>query len=364
VPGRAEPPRLLVVSPSGGRGGAETMLLRLVQAAIAAGWQVLALVPTGPLHAALVEAGATTSPLPVIALGTGARGLAVARLGAACLRAATSVRRAERDADVLVANGLLVLPVLRLVPRRSRRVWWAHDVVVRGDRVRLVRWAAPAVDRVVAVSEAVRARLAHLPVPVHVVRNGVDVSGRPLTARPPGTVVGCAAALTPWKGQHVLLEAVARIPELELELLGAAALKDEGYAARLRARADRDDLAGRVRFLGHVDDPAPLMRRWSAGVSASTDPEASGLAFLEGLALGVPQVVTSGGGPEEVLGAAGLVVPPDDASALAAALSRLLGEAGLWERCAAAAPAVVAAVGDRRRQEQELLRLLRDTAAR
>ena len=65
--------RLLAVSPSGDRGGAETMLLRAVQAAVARGWEVSAVAPTGPLHDDLAQAGARVSPAPVLRLAGGSR---------------------------------------------------------------------------------------------------------------------------------------------------------------------------------------------------------------------------------------------------------------------------------------------------
>ena len=77
--------------------------------------------------------------------------------------------------------------------------------------------------------------------------------------------------------------------------------------------------------------PLEVMRRWQVGVSASVNPEASGLGVLEGMSLGVPQVATDHGGPREVLGQAGLLVPPRDAAQLAHAIARLLDdEAIAW----------------------------------
>ena len=56
--------------------------------------------------------------------------------------------------------------------------------------------------------------------------------------------------------------------------------------------------------------------------------------LLESLALGVPAVATDVGGSAEILQPplAGLTVPVDDPAALAAAVERLLDDAGLADR--------------------------------
>ena len=66
--------------------------------------------------------------------------------------------------------------------------------------------------------------------------------------------------------------------------------------------------------------------------------EPFGQALLEAQASGVPVVGTRSGGVPEFVedGVTGLLVPPQDPAALAAALQRLLGDAGFRERLARA----------------------------
>ena len=140
-------------------------------------------------------------------------------------------------------------------------------------------------------------------------------------------VVGCLGLLTPWKGQEVLLEAVARMPRgVVLELAGGRFPKDAGHVERLEARAARPDLAGRVRFLGPVSDVDALLARWTVVVSPSVEPDPAPLVVLEAMAVGRPVVATAHGGPPEYLGEAGVLVPPGDAAALADAVVELLGD--------------------------------------
>ncbi|MDQ1466905.1 MAG: hypothetical protein QOH10_1320, partial [Actinomycetota bacterium] len=133
-------------------------------------------------------------------------------------------------------------------------------------------------------------------------------------------------------------------------------------------RASEPDLAGRVRFLGHVADPLARLRQWSVAVSASIDPEAGPLTALEAMSVGVPFVATDHGGVTEVLGDAGLLVPPGDIDALAAAISRLLDDDELRARCHAAGPQAIVArhltVADQRREVLSILDELVPTSTR
>jgi glycosyltransferase involved in cell wall biosynthesis len=219
-----------------------------------------------------------------------------------------------------------------------------HDVLVRGDRRRFLRLLARDVDLAIAVSDAVATPLRSAAIETVVVRNGTEW---PVEAAAPDPrsprIVGCSALLTPWKGQDVLLEAWARLQrdDAVLELIGGTLSSDEDYAARLRERAVRPDLEGRVRIVGHVADSLARMRTWTVAVSASVDPEAAPLNVLEGMSLGLPFVATAHGGTVEVLGEAGILVPPRDANAMAEAIASLLDDPVLHAGCAAAGRAQI-----------------------
>jgi glycosyltransferase involved in cell wall biosynthesis len=140
------------------------------------------------------------------------------------------------------------------------------------------------------------------------------------------------ALLTPWKGQRVLLEAVAQLPDVRLELAGGSFPGDAPYVEELKARAAQPDLAGRVHFLGHVAAESAL-RRWDVVVSASVDPEAGPLSVLEAMSYGRPVIGTDHGGTAEFLAdGAGLLVPPGDCAALAEAVQTMLHDGSLRER--------------------------------
>lgn len=327
--------------------GAEAVMLRTLEAARHRGWTAVVACPDGQLADQVAEAGMGRIRLPNLMLPAGPRRLALGVLAARHAEAARRLRREAAGADLVIANGIRVLPTLRLARLRAPVAWMAHSMVDRPRWQRLVRTCAPAVDLAVAVSHAVAGTIDAPGLRVEVVHNGTPWPVAPAEpGRPEPPVVGCAAVLTSWKGQHVLLEAVAELgrPDVTVELLGAFFPKDRDYVLRLRERAARPDLAGRVGFVGHVQDPLSHVRRWSVAVVASTDPEAGPLALLEAMSVGIPVVATNHGGVPEAIGEAGVLVAPDDPSAMADAIRRLLDDADLHRRCSAAGPARIESV--------------------
>lgn len=224
-------------------------------------------------------------------------------------------------------------------------VYLVHEVIRRPDRVRLLRRLRGVADATIAISSAGAAALGDAGLDARIAPNGTPWPVPPAPPSPPSPpVVGCVASLTVGKGQHVLLEALSLLErsDVMVELVGEALPKDGDYAAALRNRADADDLSGRVRFSGHVANPLDRIRTWTVAVMPSVEPEAQSLAVLEAMSVGVPVVGTDHGGIPETLGEAGLVVPPGDAGALAAALTRLISDSALRQRCRTAGPLRVA----------------------
>lgn len=165
-------------------------------------------------------------------------------------------------------------------------------------------------------------------------------------------IVMLPGRLTRWKGQTVLIDAMATLPRgRALALIvggekGAGALTGGPYETELRARAAELGVADDLRLVGPIADmPAALMLA-DLVVSASTDPEAFGRVAVEAQAMGKPVLASAHGGSTETVAQAetGWLTPPGDAAALAAALAQAL-EAGpaAWVRLGAAGRARVEA---------------------
>lgn len=290
--------------------------------------------------------------------------------------------------DVLVGHDYKANLVLWRVGRRTRRPWMAvvHGYTAEDAKVRLFE----ALDRrglrhaaaVVAVSEEGRAQALAagvLAARVHVVPNAIDVEGVARTAAAArearraawglpadALAVLCLGRLSPEKGQALLLDAWARLPEhgLPADLAARAVLLlvgDGADRAALEARARPDP---RVRLLGWRDDPHACLGAADLLVLPSSR-EGLPLAVLEAMAAGVPVLATAVGGVPEALeqGACGRLVPPGDARALAAALTELLAAPAERARLGAAARDRVARLHDAPAQAERLAALYRAVAA-
>lgn len=156
------------------------------------------------------------------------------------------------------------------------------------------------------------------------VPNFVDVSTAVPKDQPGGPVI-FAGRLSHEKGVDVLVDAVAKVPGLELEIAGDG--PDRENLERLSAERG---LGERVRFHGRVATGRlqELLRASSVSVVPSRWYENMPLAVLEAFGAGLPVVGTSLGGVPELItpGADGEIVPANDPEALAAVLAPLAAD--------------------------------------
>lgn len=203
-----------------------------------------------------------------------------------------------------------------------------------------------AADAVITTSPSAALRLAnHHGLPpgrVHIATPGTDTA--PVAHGTDGVAhLVCVAAVTPGKGQDVLVDAMARVRELHCDLVGPLR-RDPEYVTRVRQQIERLGLGDRVRLTG------PLTGAALAGAYAGADlfvlpsrHETYGMVVTEALACGLPVVATTAGALPDTLGHApdgtvpGLLVPPDDATALADALREWSTDPDLRRRLRTAA---------------------------
>ena len=336
-------------------GGAEWSLLALATAY--GGERTVVLLEDGPFRRHLAKAGV---PVAVEAASSTVRGVGSGgglfsglRAGPGVLALAARLARRARRYDVLYANSQKALVVGAVAAGLSRRplVWHLRDILTADHfstsrRNLAVGLANRFATCVVCNSRATADAFMHSggdPKRVRVVYNGIapepfdavseaDAQALRATlgldARP---VVGVFSRLAPWKGQHVLIDALETLPDWQAIVVGDALFaEDAAYAARLRSRAGAPSLAGRVHFLGFRDDVPALVRACDAVAHTSTAPEPFGRVIVEGMLAVRPVVATDAGGAREIItdGETGRLVTPGDAAALAAALDALTDDPG------------------------------------
>ena len=269
-------------------------------------------------------------------------GLAAGRAMLGAARRLAEVGR-ETGADLLYANSLKGMLVSVLAGRRIGKdvVWHLRDMLTgehfsNMNRRVCVFASNRGVARVIANSHATAAayREAGGRAPVSVVYNGIDAAA--FDAAPPASdpaasgraVVGLFARLSPWKGQHILIEALPKLPNVEAWVVGEALFGEDDYAADLKRRAEELGVADRVYFLGFRDDIASLMKRCDVVVHTSTSPEPFGRVIVEGMLAGRPVVAAAAGGATELIndGVTGRLTPPGNAEALQEAIQGLLAD--------------------------------------
>ena len=133
-------------------------------------------------------------------------------------------------------------------------------------------------------------------------------------------VMSIVANLHDYKGHAHLLDALALIKEqLPDGWLLLCIGGDAGCLERLIEQRGRLGLSANIRFLGSRPDASRLWDLADIGLLVSLE-EGFPMSLLEGMAAGLPMVVTDVGGSPEALGDCGRIVPPADPKALAEAI--------------------------------------------
>jgi hypothetical protein len=324
---------------------------------------VVVLGDDGPLAQDLADAGADVAVRPLTAMrrrlaapgalvGTGA-GVArdVAAVGSLARRLRAAIVHTNTS-TVLAGQGIAraagaahVLHVREIYEGAGPALLW--PVLRRG----LLR-----ADRVVCVSAATAAQFRGAPNVVVVCDavRGVPVLGDRAEARAAlglpedAFVVAVIGRLSDWKGQAVLVRALAEPP---LAAAGAIALVAGGPAPGQEehrdaiVRAARDlGVADRVRMLGFRDDLGAVLRAADVLAAPSTHPDPLPNAALEAASVGLPVVASRCGGLPEIVrdGETGLLVEPGDPASLAGAIADLAADPALRRRFGEAARADIA----------------------
>lgn len=220
------------------------------------------------------------------------------------------------------------------------------DLLVRFRlRCKAIQRTLQRADRVFAVSQHLAERALTLgadPVRVRVVANGVEPStfvftdqaqARKELGLPLGTpILLCVANLIPEKGQHILIEALAKLDGRTsrppcLMFIGSDQQGRQGYSRQLKRRGAELEISDRVHFLG--SKPQPELRRWYGAADLLVLPtfrEGCPNVVREALACGTPVVASRVGGVGELVTGPelGMLVEAGNADQLADALRTAL----------------------------------------
>ncbi len=133
--------------------------------------------------------------------------------------------------------------------------------------------------------------------------------------------------IIPRKGLHTLIDGVARLPSGSWSLTAAGSLRTDPACSR----AIKQQIA-RLGLTDSIDLPGPLagdalIEHFTAShvLAMPSSYEGFGIAYLEGMAFGLPAIATTAGAAHEIIthGTDGFLMPPGDSTALAGYLQML-----------------------------------------
>ncbi|MCX7715296.1 MAG: glycosyltransferase family 4 protein [Clostridia bacterium] len=144
-------------------------------------------------------------------------------------------------------------------------------------------------------------------------------------------VVSIIARLEDIKGHDYFIDAadilLSRGLDVKFFIAGTGS-----YEKHLKEKVQSMGLTENVVFTGFLQDVESLMNITDVQVNASFGTEATSLALLEGMSLGIPAVVSDFGGNPGVIknGENGFVVPKQNSSELADAIFKLLSDDNIY----------------------------------
>jgi L-malate glycosyltransferase len=228
-------------------------------------------------------------------------------------------------------------------------VVWQHDVMPPSPKTRVIRALVDsACSLLLAVSPHVANNLREIgfrtetrvvfpPVqlerfdPERVSRDGL----RAELAPEGGPLFGVVGQISPWKGHDTAIRALAKLrrtkPRARLVIAGgitfneaATRYDNPGYLADLERLVRELRLDDAVTFVGRRNDVPEVLASLDALLLPSWD-EPFGVIVWEAMAMHVPVVVSTVGGPGEEItpGHDGLVAPPHEPAAWAEAMARI-----------------------------------------
>ncbi|MGQ0676226.1 MAG: glycosyltransferase family 4 protein [Rhodospirillales bacterium] len=321
-------------------GGVERGAVDVAAAVAAAGWTSLVASSGGPMVREVERAGAKHFTLPLDSKNPFVMRANIERLRRLMSDYAVDVVHARSRAPAWSAlfaarrHGARFITTFHGTYNAANPAKrWYNSVMARGDRV--IAASQFIVEHVTRQYGADPTLIRHIPRGIDFDRFDparVSAERQMKLARdwrlPDGVpVIMLPGRLTRWKGQTVLIDAIARRGGKDLRCLLVGAEQGRGaYRKELEQRIARHGLDTVIHIIDRCNDMPAALKLADLVVSASTDAEAFGRVAVEAQAMGKPVVATDHGGSRETVldGSTGWLIPPGDPAQLAAAIDAAL----------------------------------------
>jgi glycosyltransferase involved in cell wall biosynthesis len=343
---------LLQVTPELETGGAEQTTIDVAHAVIAQGGRAFVATRGGRMASRLEADGGRLAHMPaqsknpLVMLGNAARLVDLIRREKVSLVHARS--RAPAFSALWAAHVTRVPFVATyhgVYNARSSLKRWYNAVMTKGDlvianseytRAHVIAEHGVSPDRVVAIPRGVDLQRFE---PGLVSAERIEALRRAWGVSPDERrlKVVLAGRLTRWKGQALIIEAMARLKAVGEDRLLLLLVGDDqgrkGYRAELEHMIAQAGLGDAVKLVGHCDDMPAAYLLADLAIAPSLDPEAFGRTAVEPQVMGRPVLAADHGAAREtvVSGETGWLVAPGDVEAWAQALNAAC-EAGAARR--------------------------------
>ncbi len=332
---------LQVLPALGAQGGVERGTVEIASAIAAAGGRALVASAGGVLEHELAKAGAEHFTLPVDSKNPWVIRANIGRLANLIRKEGVDIVHARSRAPAWSSFFAAKLTRTHFVTTfhgtYGSANWakrWYNGIMTRGERM-------------IAISEFIAGHARRLygvkPAKIRIIHRGVDLNRFDPQLIAPQRVVALSrewalsdgapiimlpGRLTRWKGQIVLIEAMAKLGRRDVFCLLVGG--DQGrveYRREIEKLIVSKGLGGVVRIIDNCQDMPAAYMLADVVVSASTDPEAFGRVAVEAQALGRPVIASDHGGSRETVipGETGWLTKPSDPDDLARAIGEALG---------------------------------------
>lgn len=261
---------------------------------------------------------------------------------------ARTLKYSEHESVTIHAHGFrnafTALLARKIAARKDVRIVMTRHKVKKGIDSWLFRRIYRNLDAIICVSQLAADRFLstwhgkELPFPIerlHILHNSLNIEASyPIPFHEKGPVTAMFhGQLIPGKGLESLIDAMSLLIgiKLRLKIVGNGT---PDYVDKLRRRAITRGVMDYIDWHKHSDNPLELMNLVDFGVLPSQAEEACGMANIEYMACGRPQVCSSNGAQPEYItdGREGFLVPPGNTAALADAMRKLASDKPLRQR--------------------------------